>query len=74
MGRLELCTLGLPSNQELYEFSAVNAGGPLFMSSHVKGAVDAEFTQAIVATDDVVSVPITSRLNWFVINIRGSSS
>ena len=62
----------LPRNEELYEFSAVDAGGPLFISSRVRRAPDTEFAQAIVATDDVVSIRITSRLNGMVVNIGGS--
>jgi len=33
-----------------------------------------ELTQAVFATDDVVSVPIPYCLDWFDLNLRGSSS
>lgn len=62
------------SDEELNDFPAVHAASPLCISSHVRGAGDTEYTQAVFATDDVVSVPIQYCLDWFVVNVRRSSS
>ena len=62
------------SAEELNNFSAVHADGPLFISPHIKGVGDTEYTQAVFATDDVVSIPIPYCLDWFVVNVRQSSS
>ena len=62
------------SNEELNEFSAVDAGGPIFSSHDVGGPGDVEFTQAVFATDDVLAIPVPSYLCRFIVNWRGSSS
>ena len=74
MDPLELFTLGVLSNEELSEFPAVQTDGPLSISPHVKDLGDTEFTQAVFATDCVVSVPIPYCLDWFVVNARRNSS
>jgi hypothetical protein len=59
---------------ELNDFPAVHTVSPLLVSPQVKYAGDTEFTQAVVATDDEVSVPIPSRVNWRIVNRRWSNS
>lgn len=78
IARLQLRTCRAPRisvrDDEPDDSPAVHADSPLFISSHVGGAGDTEYTQAVFATDDVVSVPIPSCQDWFVVNVRGSSS
>ncbi len=62
------------SDEELNDFPAVHAASPLCISSHVRGAGDTEYTQAVFATVDVVSIHIPYCLDWFVVNVRQSSS
>lgn len=61
-------------DDEVNDFPAVHAGRRLFISPDAMGAEDTELTQAVFATDDVVSVLIAYCLDWIVVNVRGSSS
>jgi hypothetical protein len=74
MGCLELFTLGMLSIEELNKFSAMQADSPIFISHYFMDCGDAEFTQAIFAPDDGVSVHIPSCLGWPVVNQRGNGS
>jgi hypothetical protein len=58
---IELLAFHVLSNEELNEFSAVNAIGPLFPMYDVNSLGDIEFTQAVFATDDAAAVFIQSR-------------
>ena len=62
------------SDEEMNDFPTVHAASPLCISSHVRVAGDTEYTQAVFATDDVVSVPVPNCLDWFAVNVRRSSS
>ena len=68
VGGVDLCTFCLCSYEEPNEIPAVYAGGPPFISHCVGGSGETEHPQAILAVDEVLSVPIPSCLGLFVVN------
>jgi hypothetical protein len=61
------------SDEELNDFPTVRADGPLLISAHGRGVGHTEYPQAVFANDGVVSVPTPCCLDWFVVNVRGST-
>jgi hypothetical protein len=62
------------SSEELNGFSAVHADSPIFISYDVRDWRDAEFTQAIFATNDGVSGTIPNCLERCALDILGRRS
>ena len=62
----------MPSIEELNQVPTVDTGGPILSSYDVRHSGNTEFTQAVVAGDDVVAFSIRHGLNWFIVDRRVS--